>query len=94
MLIEQKIEPIENEEEFEQKAKKIYRSNYQKRFEADEALKGKIVAIDVESGDYFIGDTVLQAGFKGREKYPHKQFFFFRIGYKAVYSHKGIVINQ
>lgn len=47
MPIEQKIEPIENEEEFEQKAKKIYNSNFQKKFEADEALKGKIIAIAV-----------------------------------------------
>ena len=49
----------------------------------------------MESGDYFIGDTVQQAGFKGREKYPSKQFFFFRIGFKAVYSHKGLsLINR
>ena len=94
MLLEQKIDPIENEEEFEKKAKKIYKTKYQRELEADETLKGKIVAIEVDSGDYFIGDSVLQAGFKGREKYPRKQFFFFRIGFKAVYSHKGIVINK
>jgi hypothetical protein len=89
MIIEQKIEPIEHEEEFEQKTKKIYKSKYQKIFEPDEALKGTIVAIEVDSGDYFMGDIMLQAGFKGREKYPHKEFFFFRFGYKAVCSHKG-----
>ncbi len=30
MIIEKKIEPIEHEEEFEQKAKKNYKSKYQK----------------------------------------------------------------
>lgn len=94
MLLEQKIEPIENEEEFNKKAEEIYKIKYQKRFEADKSLTGKIVAIEVESGDYFIGDTILQAGFKARENYPSKQFFFFRVGAKAVYSQKGIVFNR
>ena len=88
MLLEQKIDPIENEEEFNKRAEEIYKIKYQKSFEADKSLKGKIVAIEVDSGDYFICDNVLQAGFKARENYPNKQFFFFRIGFRAVYSHK------
>jgi len=93
MLLNQKIEPIVNEEEFNRRAEEIYRTKYQKKFEADKSLMGKIVAVEVETGDCFIGNTVLEAGFKGREKFPRKQFFFFRIGAKAVYSQKGVVFN-
>jgi len=47
--------------------------------------EGKILAIDVESGDYFIGDDTIEAYKKGRKKYPHKEFFFKRIGSKAAF---------
>ncbi len=41
---------------------------------------GKIVAIDVDSGEYFIGDTLIEANDKAREKYLNKQLYFARIG--------------
>lgn len=47
--------------------------------------EGKIVAIDTDTGDYFVGDTVIDAYNKGHTKYPAKEFFFQRIGHKAVY---------
>ncbi|KPA10175.1 hypothetical protein MHK_009584 [Candidatus Magnetomorum sp. HK-1] len=56
-----------------------------------EMLKGKIVAIEVESKDFFIEDTVLKAIMSGRKKYPKQRFYCKRIGYNSVYSHKGYV---
>ncbi len=47
--------------------------------------EGKIVAIDTDSGDFFIGNSVIDAYEKGHQKYPAKEFFFKRIGHKAVY---------
>ena len=47
--------------------------------------KGEIVAIEVDSGDYFLGRTVIEAGDKARAKYPNKVFYFARIGFPAVY---------
>lgn len=47
--------------------------------------KGKIMAIEVDSGDYFIGDTVSDAGRKAKEKHPDKIFHFVKIGYPVVY---------
>jgi hypothetical protein len=41
MLLEQKIDPIKNEEEFEQKAKKINNGKYQKNFKQMKPLKEK-----------------------------------------------------
>ena len=47
--------------------------------------EGKIVAIDTDTGDFFIGNSVIDAYEKGHRKYPIKEFFFKRIGHKAVY---------
>jgi hypothetical protein len=42
------------------------------------SLKGKSVAIEVESGEYFVEETVLDAAGKARGKHPDKVFHFFR----------------
>jgi hypothetical protein len=69
---------------FDRKAEAIYRRKLKAKLEAK--YKGRIVAIDVESGDYFVGKTVLDAIEKGRLKYPGKIFYAVRIGYPAVHS--------
>jgi len=46
--------------------------------------RGKIVAIEVESGDFFLARTKREALKKAKEKYPAKIFHFGRIGFKAV----------
>ena len=47
--------------------------------------KGQIVAIEVESGDHFLGATVRDAASKARIKHPNKVLHFFRIGFPTVY---------
>ena len=49
------------------------------------AHEGQIVAIEVESGDYFIGQSVVEAARKARAKHPDKLFYFVRIGFPAVH---------
>ena len=49
------------------------------------SLKGHIVAIEAESGDYFIGGTVLEAASQARLTHPETGFHFFRVGFPAVY---------
>ena len=51
----------------------------------DPTYHGQIVAIEVESGDYFIGKSVTEAARKAREKYPEKVFYFVKIGFPAVH---------
>jgi len=68
--------------EMGRKAEKIYADI---RGDLEPAYKGKVVAIDVETGDYFLGDTVIAAGQQGREKYPGRPFYFIRVGYPAVH---------
>ena len=47
---------------------------------------GKIVAIDPESGDWFVGETLEEATARGRKKHPDSLFYFVKVGYPAVYS--------
>jgi len=74
-----KYKPI-NKREFARKAKAIYETI---RNEMEANYKGKIVAIDPETGDYFIGNSGIEAGQKAREKYPDKIFFLIRVGARA-----------
>lgn len=69
---------------FDRKAEAIYRKRLKPKLE--KKYKGRIVAIDVDSGDYFLGRTVLEATEKGRKRHPGKIFYAIRVGYPAVHS--------
>lgn len=45
---------------------------------------GEYIAIDVESGDYFLGSTVVEAATKARRTYPQRCFHFIKIGSPVV----------
>lgn len=64
------------------KADKIYNERLKTLLEPD--LIGKFVAIDVRTGDYFVGDEMLDAYDKGVAKHPGRTFVFKRIGFKAA----------
>ena len=51
---------------------------------------GQVVAIEVKSGDYFVGETLHEARQKARAKYPDSVFHFMRIGHPAVYQFSSI----
>lgn len=50
---------------------------------------GRFIAIDVDSGDYYLGDTGIEATKKAQTRYPGKIFFLGRIGYHTAYTFKG-----
>jgi hypothetical protein len=75
------------------KGQKIYDEKLKGILEAEN--KGKFVVIEVESGDYFVADTVLEALQKAKEKYPNKILHAIRIGYEGIfkmgsYARKGL----
>jgi len=75
---------ILDKEEFTERGRAIY-----KRLEPMLMKnKGKIVAIETESGDYVIGDDELDTAKKAKSKFPDKIFVFFRIGYPVVHKFK------
>jgi len=55
------------------------------RRELDARLEGDIVAIEVESGEYFVGPTVGEAAAAARARHPGKPLHFFRLGFPSVY---------
>ena len=50
---------------------------------------GKIVSIDVVSGDYEIAEDLLIAGRRLQLRHPDAQMYGKRIGYNAVYAVGG-----
>ncbi len=66
--------------------RKIYQEKYQVDFEA--RLKGKIVAIDIETQHAFIGRSMREAGEQARRAAPDSLFFFLKVGAPAVYTRR------
>jgi len=46
---------------------------------------GKILAVDVDSEDYELGDDILSTGDRLLARHPDAQMWTFRIGYPYVY---------
>lgn len=55
----------------------------------EKEYRGKVCVIEVKSGDFFIGETGIEAVKKGREKHPDGIFFGYRIGYRFYGSYCG-----
>lgn len=78
----------ENGEEIGRRGQEIYESRLRALLETDENI-GKIVSIDIESGDYEIADDLLVAGRRLQQRRPEAQMYGKRIGYNAVYAVGG-----
>ncbi|MBI2341710.1 MAG: hypothetical protein HYY43_04715 [Deltaproteobacteria bacterium] len=50
--------------------------------------KGKFAAIDIQSSEYFIGNSLLETVTRAKEKYPDRKFHIVRIGHRAAVSFK------
>jgi len=69
--------------EFVNKGKRIYKRLKPK---LETKYRGKVIAIDVESGNYAIGEDELDAALNARRLFPDKIFYFIRIGYPVVHK--------
>jgi len=76
-----------DQEEIAENGKRIYTERLKAKLEPD--YKGEIVAINTETGDYFLGETLLEAVRRGREKFPDTVFYSVRIGYPAFVKFRG-----
>jgi len=52
---------------------------------------GKFVAIEVDSGDFYVDEDSTKALLKARKKYPEAIFYLARIGYRAASKITGYV---
>ena len=75
-------------EETARLGKDIYERKIRGQVEADH--HGEIVAIDVESGDWTIADSVINARERLQALRPHAvDVLFERVGYRTLYSFGG-----
>jgi hypothetical protein len=78
-------QPIDKET-LAEKGEMIFRS-------IEEKLKpehlGKMVAVEVGSGDFFLGRTGSEAVGEAKKKHPNKIFYLPRVGSRAAVSFRG-----
>ena len=55
---------------------------------------GEVVAIDVDSGDYAIGENVIVAADRLRGKYPDSVPWAVRVGHRALYHFGGSSLRR
>ena len=75
-----------NHIEVTQKGKNIYETMLKDKLE--EEYKGYIAAIEVETGDYFLGKRGIEAIKKARLKYPKTIFYMVKIGFPVVHQYR------
>jgi hypothetical protein len=75
-------------EVIDQRGQELYEERIREQVETEENI-GKILAIDVETGDYEIADDPLTAGRRLLARHPGAAIFALRIGYNAVYALGG-----
>jgi hypothetical protein len=77
-------------DEIVKRGEEIYRQTLQERVEADKTNVGKVLVLDVDSGDYEIDDVGLSAAHRLRARRPEAVLYALRIGYDAMYALGGI----
>jgi hypothetical protein len=77
--------PPFSSDEIARRGKKLYQEPLRDKIETEENI-GKIVSIDIESGDYEIDADLLQAASRLRARHPDAALWGERIGYDAVYA--------
>ncbi len=76
-------QPRYSKEEFARRGNHIYQTQVRHLVEAGN--RGKIVAIDIETGAFEVAETTIEATDGLYEQYPDAQPWVIRIGYRAVY---------
>jgi hypothetical protein len=81
------------DEEIRRRGKELYEQKIRPKVETEENI-GKIVSIDVETGDYEIDKDVLQSARRLLKRRPNGVLWSERIGYDAVYALGGGSITR
>lgn len=71
-------------EEFVRRGQEIYESRV--REQVEKGNRGKIVAIDIETGAFEVAEDSLSAAEKLQVRCPEAQAWFVRIGHRAVHK--------
>ena len=76
-------QPRYSKEEFARRGDLIYQTQIRRQIEADN--HGKIVAIDIETGDFEVANSTILAVDRLYERKPDAQPWVIRIGHRAVF---------
>lgn len=87
-----KRQPRYSSEEFARRGNEFYESKIRPLVQPDN--DGRILCIDIESGDYAVGDEALEASQVLIDKNPDAQIWCLRIGYVAVEGFGGAVSRE
>lgn len=75
-------------DEIAKKGQELYDTKLKTKLE--KRFYGKYAAIDVESGEYFIGDTLVDALTKAKTKFPSQIFHSVKIGSTGAFTMSGL----
>jgi hypothetical protein len=76
-----------SKEEVARRGEELYETSIRPKVEAE--FDGKILAVDIGSGDYEVDDKTLPAVDRLRLRHPAAEIYILRIGHDAVYSFHG-----
>ena len=75
-------------EEVGKRGQEIYETKLRSRVETEQNI-GKIISIDVDTGDYEIDEDLIKAGDRLLSRHPSASLYGVRIGYDWVYAVGG-----
>lgn len=84
--------PNLNSDEIAQRGKELYQQRLRTQVETADNI-GKIIAIDLNTGDYAIDQDLLAACNRLKAKQPHAVTWIERVGYDAVYAIGGTLVR-
>jgi hypothetical protein len=83
--------PRLSDEEISERGQELYERSIRDKVETEENI-GKLLSIDVETGDYEIGDdTSIDAPLRLHARHPGAAVYTLRIGYNAAVSLGGAI---
>jgi hypothetical protein len=77
-------QPRYSKEEFAQRGDALYDSQIRSQID-EQSDRGRIVAINIETGAFEIADSIVTASEHLLNRVPDAQTWFIRIGHQAVY---------
>ena len=80
-------------EEVARRARQLYESSIRQKVETEENI-GKMVIIDIETGDYEVDKTGIKAAHNLNTKHPYARLFGICIGYNVAASFGGGVMER
>ncbi|MCC5601217.1 hypothetical protein [Nostoc favosum] len=77
-------------EEVARRAKELYENSIRQQVEREENI-GKMVIINIETGEYAVDKTGLESAHLLRKNHPFARLYGIRIGYKVAVSFCGFL---